>query len=36
MSRLTGDVDPAKLIQYAPGEVQNLPGYRGAVYVLQL
>ncbi|UXA07901.1 LpqN/LpqT family lipoprotein [Mycobacterium sp. SMC-2] len=28
-SRLTGDVDPAKIIQYAPGEVQNLPGYDG-------
>ncbi|OBH41671.1 hypothetical protein A5684_11705 [Mycobacterium intracellulare] len=28
-SRLTGNVDPAKLIQYAPGEVQNLPGYQG-------
>ena len=27
---LSGDVDPAKIIQYAPGEVQNLPGYRGA------
>ncbi|KKC02261.1 hypothetical protein AWC17_17685 [Mycobacterium nebraskense] len=29
-SRLTGDVDPAKIIQYAPGEVQNLPGYDGS------
>ncbi|OCB27031.1 LpqN/LpqT family lipoprotein [Mycobacterium intracellulare] len=29
-SRLTGNVDPAKLIQYAPGEVQNLPGYQGS------
>lgn len=29
-SRLTGDVDPAKIIQYAPGEVQNLPGYQGS------
>lgn len=28
-SKLTGDVDPAKIIQYAPGEVQNLPGYSG-------
>lgn len=28
-SRLSGDVDPAKIIQYAPGEVQNLPGYDG-------
>jgi Probable lipoprotein LpqN len=29
-SKLTGDVDPAKIIQYAPGEVQNLPGYQGS------
>jgi Probable lipoprotein LpqN len=29
-SRLSGDVDPAKIIQYAPGEVQNLPGYQGS------
>lgn len=28
-SRLSGNVDPAKIIQYAPGEVQNLPGYQG-------
>lgn len=28
-SRLTGNVDPAKLIRFAPGEVQNLPGYQG-------
>lgn len=28
-SKLTGNVDPAKLIQYAPGEVQNLNGYQG-------
>jgi hypothetical protein len=28
-SKLSGDVDAAKLIQYAPGEVQNLPGYQG-------
>ena len=28
-SRLSGNVDPAKLIQYAPGEVQNLSGYQG-------
>ena len=27
-SRLSGNVDPVKLIQYAPGEVQNLPGYQ--------
>ena len=29
-SKLSGNVDPAKLIQYAPGEVQNLPGYQGS------
>jgi hypothetical protein len=28
-SKLTGDVDPAKLIQYAPNEVLGLPGYQG-------
>jgi hypothetical protein len=27
MSKLTGDVDPAKIFQYAPGELKNLPGY---------
>jgi hypothetical protein len=29
VSKLTGDVDPNKIIQYAPGELQNLPGYQG-------
>ncbi|QNI05642.1 hypothetical protein GAN17_04555 [Mycobacterium kubicae] len=29
VSKLTGDVDPAKLIQFAPGELKNLPGYDG-------
>ncbi len=29
LSKFTGDVDPAKILQYAPGEVQNLPGYQG-------
>lgn len=29
-SKFTGDVDPAKILQYAPGEVQNLPGYEGS------
>jgi len=29
MSRLTGDVDPAKILEYAPGELQNLPGFEG-------
>ncbi|OBF09565.1 LpqN/LpqT family lipoprotein [Mycobacterium sp. 852002-10029_SCH5224772] len=28
-SKLTGSVDPAKVLQYAPGEVQNLPGFQG-------
>jgi hypothetical protein len=27
MSKLTGNVDPAKILEYAPGEVKNLPGY---------
>jgi probable lipoprotein LpqN len=27
MSKLTGNVDPAKIIEYAPGEIKNLPGY---------
>ena len=27
--QFTGNVDPAKIIQFAPGEVQNLPGYQG-------
>lgn len=26
-SKLTGDVDAAKVLQYAPGLLQNLPGY---------
>jgi len=29
MSRLTGDVDPAKILEYASGELQNLPGFEG-------
>ncbi|OBB93930.1 LpqN/LpqT family lipoprotein [Mycobacterium sp. 852002-40037_SCH5390672] len=28
-SKLTGNVDAAKILQAAPGEVQNLPGYDG-------
>ena len=28
MSRLTGDVDPAKILEYAPNEIRNLPGYQ--------
>jgi hypothetical protein len=27
--KLTGDVDAAKIIQYAPGALLNLPGYQG-------
>lgn len=27
LSRLTGDVDQAKILEYAPGELRNLPGY---------
>jgi len=27
VSKLTGDVDPAKIIEYAPGELHNLPGF---------
>lgn len=30
VSKLTGDVDQAKILQYAPGELQNLPGYQGS------
>ena len=30
LSKLTGDVDQAKLIQYASGDLQNLPGYDGS------
>jgi hypothetical protein len=29
VSKLTGNVDQAKLIQYAPGDLQTLPGYDG-------
>jgi hypothetical protein len=29
VSKLTGSVDPNKIIEYAPGELQNLPGYQG-------
>ena len=27
-SKLTGDVDPAKILQYAPGQLQNLPDFK--------
>jgi Probable lipoprotein LpqN len=30
LSKLTGDVDQAKLIQFASGDLQNLPGYDGS------
>lgn len=30
MSKLTGNVDPAMIFKYAPGELKNLPGYEGA------
>jgi Probable lipoprotein LpqN len=30
VSKLAGDVDPAKILEYAPGEIKNLPGYDGA------
>jgi hypothetical protein len=29
-SKLTGGADPAKIIEYAPAEVQGLPGYQGS------
>jgi hypothetical protein len=28
VSKLTGDVDPQKIIDLAPGELNNLPGYK--------
>ena len=30
MSKLTGDVDPAQIFKFAPGELKNLPGYESA------
>jgi hypothetical protein len=30
VSKLTGNVDPAKVLELAPGEIKNLPGYEGA------
>jgi len=30
VSKLTGIVDPAKVLEFAPGELKNLPGYEGA------
>jgi hypothetical protein len=29
LSKLTGNVDPAKILEFAPGEMKNLPGYQG-------
>jgi Probable lipoprotein LpqN len=29
LSKLTGPADPAKILEYAPGEMKNLPGYEG-------
>jgi hypothetical protein len=30
VSKFTGNVDPAKIIEFAPGELKNLPGYEGS------
>jgi Probable lipoprotein LpqN len=30
MSKLTGDVDPAAILDYAPGELKNMPGWAPA------
>jgi Probable lipoprotein LpqN len=30
VSKLTGNVDPAQILELAPGEIKNLPGYDGA------
>lgn len=30
MSKLTGNVDPAMIFKFAPGELKNLPGYESA------
>ena len=30
VSKLTGNVDPAKILEYAQGEIKNLPGFDGA------
>jgi hypothetical protein len=31
VSKFTGNVDAAKVLEYAPAEIQNLPGYEGPV-----
>lgn len=30
LSKLTGDIDPAKVLQFAPGELKNLPGFQSS------
>ncbi|KUI40986.1 hypothetical protein AU198_16060 [Mycobacterium sp. GA-1199] len=30
VSKLTGNVDPPKILEFAPNEIKNLPGYDGA------
>ena len=30
VSKLTGNVEPAKVLEFSPGEIRNLPGYEGA------
>ena len=30
VSKLTGNVDPAKILEFAPGEIRNLPGFEGS------
>ncbi|WP_099041955.1 LpqN/LpqT family lipoprotein [Mycobacterium neglectum] len=30
VSKLTGNVDPAKILEFAPGEIRNMPGFEGA------
>ena len=30
VSKLAGNVEPAKVLEFAPGEIRNLPGYEGA------
>jgi len=30
VTKLTGNVDPAKILEYAPAEIQDMPNYEGA------
>ena len=30
VSKLTGNVDPKKVLEFAPGEIRNLPGFEGS------